>query len=879
MKKRTSRVWKTLGVLVLVPALLLALIQTPPGKTLLASILSRMLSGSDNLDVKIGKISGWIPAAIQIDRLEIGDAEGTWLTANGLHCRWMIRDLVDRRIRVAQLGGASIELHRFPKAGEPVSSSPVEPREFHPVEVMLDDLAIEQLTLGEAVAGMVLEYTVHSGGIRLLPSGRLTGELNIDGDAEGRVKLDALLGGGRDNRLTVLAELKRMANPDFGLDLLSGHAEATLTRTGLRGSVSASVRKDELEGQLSTQLEFSQQQLRFPHFGIIAAGYSAEGSLSLDFSRETIGILFDTDLVDAVTNTYSIHAAATVSTSNESWVVDFHPLEIQCFDVVGFSLAGVVSPDRLALNGSLTEFDLKELPLSGISNFTGRVGGALAVLGSLAKPEVRAELDVAQFASSQEALDELPELNFHISGELADGRMQGSSMLTNSATGRLEAGFRMPCAFSLEPAIFTPDSGGFHADFKADMDFGILNQLAMFNDQRIAGKLKAELVYNRSLSGFIRVEQGAYEHFDWGIVVHDMALDLAATEEGLRVNTATATDGGTGRIALTGGVVSNRLALALNLTQAALIKRDDVESTLSGQLEIGGSFAHPKVTGLLVVDRADILIDNIAPTLPPLLTNYDAHATTNTITVAVERVPLPFGLDVQVDLADQIFVNASMIDSVWGGNLRVQDVPQGVSVRGAIEPKRGYFSFIGKKFRFTDGQIDMDGSVPASPSMNQVTAEYNRSDFTARLVLNGRLDNPDFRLESTPSMPEDEVLSHVLFGRDTSSITPYQAYQVAAAARQLSGGMNGPGFMYQMRQAVGVDTLEWREGEAEGDAASVAAGKYLTPALYVEVNRSLDAKGDMGMMAEYEVTKHFSVETSTGPQMRPGIGVNWKNDY
>jgi len=850
MKKRTSIVWKTFWVLVLVPVLLVALVQTPPGKALLASALNRKLSGPENLEVRIGKISGWIPAAVKIDRLEIGDAEGVWLTAEKLHCRWMIRELLDHRIRVARLGAGTIALHRFPAAGKPEAETRDEPREFQPLEVVLDDLLIEQLKLDEAVAGMPLEYAVHSGGIRLLPSGRLAGELKVGGDAEGRVDLDALLGSQTDNRLVLRAELERMANPDLGMDHLSGHAEATLTRGGVSGTVSASVRKDELEGRLSVPFGFAGRKLQLSNVEVLVGDCSAKGSLLVDLSG-----------------------------GNEAWAVDLQSLEVHCFDEVGFSLVGAVSPDRLALEGALAEFDLAGLPIPGISNFTGRVGGALSVVGSMAKPEIRAELDVARFTSAQEALDELPEINFHISAGLVDGRVWGSSTITNSTTGHVVAGFRMPCAFSLEPVAFKPEPEKIHAEFKAQMDFGLLNQLAMFNDQRIAGNLKAELLYHRGLSGFIRVEQGAYEHFRWGVVVRDMALDLSATGEGVRVNTATATDGADGRIALTGGMASNQLAFALDLTRAAIVKRDDVEATLSGHLEIGGRLAHPEVAGRLVVDRAEILLDNIAPALPPLLTDYDAHAATQAVAVVEAQPPLPFGLDVQVDLADQVFVNASMIDSVWGGNLRVKDVPQGISLSGSIEPRRGYVSFIGKKFRFTDGQIDMNGSVPVSPSMSQVTAEYNRSGFTARLILNGRLDNPDFRLESSPAMPEDEILSHVLFGRDTSSITPYQAYQIAAAARQLSGGMNGPGFMYQMRQAIGIDTLEWREGDMEGEAASVAAGKYLTPDLYVEVNRSLDAKGDMGMIAEYEVTKHFSVETSTGPKMRPGIGVNWKNDY
>ena len=879
MKKRTSRVWKILGGLMLVPLLFLTLLQTPPGKTLLASTLARMLSSPDNLDVKIGKISGWIPSAVRIDRLEIGDAEGVWLSADELHCRWMVRELADHRIRVARLGAKTIELHRFPKAGKSDSAASADSREFKPMEVVLDNLVIGQLKLAEAVAGMPLEYTVCSGGIRLLPSGRLTGELRVDGDAEGRVELDALLGVRHDNRLTILAELERMVNPDFGLDLLSGHTEATLTCAGVRGSVSASVRKGDFEGQLSTQLEFSQQQLRFPQFGITAAGYSAEGKLSMDFSKEAIGILMDAGIVDAATNTYSIQTAASVSSSNDLWAVDFQLLEIQCLDVVRFSLAGKLSPAQVALDGSLAEFDLTGLPIFGISNFTGRVGGALSLVGSLAHPEVRAELDVVQFTSAQGALDELPELDFHVSTTLADGQLRASSVITNSTIGQMAAHFQMPCEFSLDPFCFKPAADNSHADLKAEVDFGILNQLALFNNQRIDGRLKTELAYDAGLSGFVRLEQGAYENFDWGIVVREIAVDLAATDEGLRVNSATATDGDAGRVVLVGSVVTNQLALALDLSRAAIVRRDDVEATLSGHLEVAGPLTCPAVAGRLEVNRADILLDNIAPALPPLLTDYDASVKTNVVEVVAEKSSLPFGLDLQVDLADQVFANASMIDSVWGGNLQVKDVPEGISVRGAVEPRRGYVSFIGKKFRFTNGQIDMDGAVPAVPSMNQLTAEYSRGDFTARLILNGRLDNPDFRLESTPAMPEDEVLSHVLFARDTSSITPYQAYQIAAAARQLSGGMNGPGFMYQMRQAVGIDTLEWREGEADGDASSVAAGKYLTSALYVEVNRSLDAKGDMGMMAEYEVTKHFSVETSTGPKMRPGIGVNWKNDY
>lgn len=789
MKRKSSILWKILGGLLLAPLLLAAFVQTPVGKRLLASELSKRLSRSGSLTVEIGRIDGWIPASVRIDRLEIGDADGVWLRAGKLRGRWAMRDLLNRRIRMPQLGAESIELRRLPKVG---TSSKEPPRRFRPPEAVVENLDIEQLRIGGAVAGVPMACSVRSNGLRLLPSGEFSGILKMAGDLSGHVALDLRPGG----QSTLTAKL------EAGLRNVGG-APATLRTT------------------------------------------------------------------------------ARLISENGRWSVDFQPLEFRFLDGLNATVTGQAGSDRLALAGSLEQFDLTKLPIPGISNLVGRVGGTLALTGSLAGPALRAELDVERVAPVRDALENLPEINLHVTAQLAEGRFSASTVVTNSEVGGLvEGGLEMPFAFALSPFAFRPEPDRLHARLAADLDFGILNRLALFDNQRVAGRLKAELAYDRRLHGFVRVEQGAYEHFGWGVVLRDLNMELEASDEGLRVKKAAATDGGDGRVTLDGGISARQIALELQMDKAAVLRRDDVDGTLSGHLEIGGSPKHPDVAGTLAVDRAEVLLDNIAPALPPLLTDYDASAPGNAATVAVKKKrTLPFALDLRLDLADRVFVNASMIDSVWGGSLRVRNVPQGISVQGTIEPRRGYVSFVGKKFRFTDGEIELDGKVPALPVMKRVTAEYSRGDFTARLILDGRIDNPSFRLESTPAMPEDEVLSQVLFGRDTSSITPYQAVQIASAARQLAGGMNGPGFMYRMRQAMGVDTLEWREGAAEGDASSLAAGKYITPSLYVEVSRSLDEKGEMGMTAEYEMTDHFSVETSTGPKMRPGIGVTWRNDY
>jgi len=439
----------------------------------------------------------------------------------------------------------------------------------------------------------------------------------------------------------------------------------------------------------------------------------------------------------------------------------------------------------------------------------------------------------------------------------------------------------MPCSFTLFPFDFSlaPKEVELHLD--GFLDLGIFNRLAMFQDQLISGTLETEVDYmNRKPAGFLRIENVRYEHYDWGFLLQDLNAEFDAENDGFVVKQAIASDGGTGRVLLSGGVGADGYDLRLDLKSAHIIRREEFDAILSGGLDITGNLGRPDIKGTLTVDHADIMLDSIATAPPAVLTDFDAAATNRTGTVGtVKRGPPPFGLDIQVQVPEQAFVVASMIEAVLKGQLRLTDTPKGIAVRGRIEPRRGFVNFVGKKFRFTDGGILFNGSVPMEAFFDNLSAEYVRRDVVARLVLNGPVDDPRFRLESSPPLPEDEILSHVLFNRNTSSISPYQAYQIAAAARQLSGGLSGPGFMYQIRQAVGIDSFEIREAAAPDEASKVAAGKYITSGLYVEVNRSLDTQGETGVMAELEVTRHFSVETYTGPKMRPGIGVNWRNDY
>lgn len=880
MKRRIRCLFKVLGALFLTFALLVGLLHTPPGRTLLASGMSRLLSRPENVEVHIGSVKGWIPGNMHIDGLTIADGDGVWLTLQNLHARWIMHEMLRGRIKLKRLGADQIEVMRLPRP----SSRRAQVRRgrgLDNLEIVLDGLQIGRLELDQAVAGTPLQYGISSGGLSLL-GGTVSGLLTVNGDAEGQVDIEADLADPDKPWLNLKADLEALNRPRFSQDRISGYGEARIDSSGVVAQVDVSFVSGEQNGRLTARLHHANQRLELQDFRFFGPEISAEGQLGLDFGKGLVDVGVEATLTDAATNRFAMRGTARVATTNNTWSTELEALNIRAWDVASVTIFGSINAERVDLRGSLADFDIGRLPFGTLSNYTGRIGGRFSMRGPTQQPLVEAGIEVTDFKNAAEALDELPPLDMRISGGVSNGTLYASTSLTNFNNGYLAAEASIPCTLSLSPFIATVDRSGTDMSLESVMDLSVLNRLAIMEDQFVSGVLTVYLVVeDRVPSGFVLLEKGAYEHYDWGLLFRDFNAELEFTSDGILIRKAGATDGHEGRLRMVGGMRDGLIDVSLNLSAAQMVRRPEAKATISGELKLSGPPARPLVKGVLVVDQADILPDNILPPKPELLTSFDVTVPKpEELSAEMKaRTPLPFDLDIRVDMPEQVYVNASLIDSIWGGTLRVANSPRGIKVEGRVEPKRGYIDFVGKKFRFQQGAIELDGSIPPEPVLDNLTAEYARGEITARLILNGKFNNPQYRLESTPALPEDEILSQVLFNRDTSSISAYQAFQIAYAAKQLSGGMSGPGFMYQFRRAVGVDTLELREPEEEGGDTEVAAGKYIASGLYVEVSSTFGTEAHTDASLEYEINRHFSIETSTGPSLRPGIGINWKNDY
>ncbi len=225
----------------------------------------------------------------------------------------------------------------------------------------------------------------------------------------------------------------------------------------------------------------------------------------------------------------------------------------------------------------------------------------------------------------------------------------------------------------------------------------------------------------------------------------------------------------------------------------------------------------------------------------------------------------------------QAFIRGRGLDSEWKGNLKVTGPMADPAIVGTFNVVRGNFKFAGRNFSLERGQVSFQGGKKIDPDLN-LQAVYEVQDLTATVQITGASSAPKIALSSTPSYPQDEILSRILFGASVADLTPLQAVQLADAVRGL--GKPGGGLLGSARSAVGLDVLQIGAGQPGGGIGSttITGGKYIGKNIYLEVETAPDGSQEQ-VGVDVGLTKHLSVESDVSPQQGSRVGLKWKRDY
>ncbi len=189
---------------------------------------------------------------------------------------------------------------------------------------------------------------------------------------------------------------------------------------------------------------------------------------------------------------------------------------------------------------------------------------------------------------------------------------------------------------------------------------------------------------------------------------------------------------------------------------------------------------------------------------------------------------------------------------------------------------RGGYEFAGKRFELTRGTIHFDGNAPPDPRLD-IAATAEMTGLTATVTVTGTSNHPDIRFSSVPGLPEEELLSRLLFGSSITQLSAPEAVQIGAALASLRGG-GGLDPINKLRSAIGLDRLRIVGADtALGRSTSIAVGKNIGQRMYVEIVS--DGRGYNATQIKYHVTRWLSLLGTVSSIGRQGLDAKVSKDY
>lgn len=176
--------WRlTLGLcgLLLVSALLFALAQTGPAKARVAKALAWAVSQEPDARVEVGTISGLLPFDLHVDRVRVSDSAGDWLVLEDITLKWSLLSLLRGRAHVNELTARLADLRRLPLSNSEERPGKVSLPEW-PESIgllVVDELAVKELILGESILGKRAVYGVRAYMMRFEPGGSRVSGLQL----------------------------------------------------------------------------------------------------------------------------------------------------------------------------------------------------------------------------------------------------------------------------------------------------------------------------------------------------------------------------------------------------------------------------------------------------------------------------------------------------------------------------------------------------------------------------------------------------------------------------------------------------------------------------------------------------------------------------
>lgn len=506
-------------------------------------------------------------------------------------------------------------------------------------------------------------------------------------------------------------------------------------------------------------------------------------------------------------------------------------------------------------------------------------------------------------------------LNLTASGSLSD---QGKSLTANARVpdvGRIVADFSGPVTVdakvggdadttTIDAALTGPagmtanvdgsilSNGNLDLTATGGVPLGLANP--MIAPRQVSGDARFNLALRGpagldALSGTVTLSDGLFSEPSSGITLNGIGGTATLGGNQVRLDMrANGSQGGTigvtGTVGLTGNLNVDANVSIVDLT---LVDPGLYEATLGGTLSFQGPALNGgRLKGDITLSEAELRIPETgagaAGSIPDIehqgtpasvrrTLDRAGLSTTATPEAANEDSGVAIPMDITIRAPSRIFVRGRGLDAELGGQIRLRGTSADIIPIGRFDLVRGRLLLLGQRFDFDEGYISLEGAlVPVI----RLVVETQQGEVMTYIIVDGEASSPQVSFSSSPELPEDEVLAQLLFGRDMSRLSAFQALQLANAVAVLAG-KGGEGIVSKLRQGFDLDDLDVTTDD-EGNAA-LRAGKYISDNVYTDV--TVGATGQTELNLNIDISPSVTARGGVDNNGQSSVGIFFERDY
>lgn len=228
-------------------------------------------------------------------------------------------------------------------------------------------------------------------------------------------------------------------------------------------------------------------------------------------------------------------------------------------------------------------------------------------------------------------------------------------------------------------------------------------------------------------------------------------------------------------------------------------------------------------------------------------------------------------ISVNISLGDEIEIRGMGISGKLVGSLILSNINTNnvLVADGEIEIINGNYSAYGQELTIAEGKLVYNKVSLENPIIS-IRATRNVVGVIVGIAVNGYLSSPVVTLFSSANLPQEEILSYIVFGRPLNSLTSGEGQDLIGAATSL--GIRKSGLLTEkLASMFGLDQLNLSGSTAQN--ASIVVGKYINPRLYLSYGLGIVDRISTARL-NYKLSNKFSLEAERGQETGVDVFYN-----